>query len=279
MDGDKVNMELTPQELVAEVQGAVDAATADHDGTHGRHSDGLGSQCCSAEADCPTCVADYLAKENALVWLGQLCTALTAALDANQEVAQQKDSAYSQRDRLVAALSKQFPSYLSRHIGEWEEDWRNIVYINLPTGQASWHIHDSELPWFSHLQAFGPEWDGHSDEEKHRRIEALPTGVSLRAALDNERLVSRVTDNALLTVKAELAEAQAEVERLKDGLNTIAAVLIDAATPDKCPRCESPSPERHPATAWEGEVQICPHEWHSQQTNRSRPTPETEQAL
>lgn len=31
---------------------------------------------------------------------------------------------------------------------------------------------------------------------------------------------------------------------------------------ERCPRCGSPDPARHPATQWEGEVQPCPHPWH-----------------
>jgi len=39
----------------------------------------------------------------------------------------------------------------------------------------------------------------------------------------------------------------------------------------KCPECGSPSPERHPALQWEGEVHICTHDFHLQDTPQARP--------
>lgn len=98
-----------------------------------------------------------------------------------------KDAAYAERDRLVAALSKHYPvgSHLCRHEGgDWEDDWRNVVCIHLPTGQATWHIHDSELPWFTHLPMRAAHWDGHSTEEKYRRVNALPYFVPLSQDMD-----------------------------------------------------------------------------------------------
>lgn len=92
------------------------------------------------------------------------------------ELEQAKNDAYAERDRLVAALSKCFPSHLAVHLGDdWEDDWRNIVCIHLPTGQATWHVHDSELRWFTHLP-LGCEscsWDGHTTDEKYERLAAL----------------------------------------------------------------------------------------------------------
>lgn len=83
------------------------------------------------------------------------------------------NSVYAERDKLVSALSKQFPSHLCTHEGEWEDDWRNIVCVHLPTGQATWHIHDSELAWFTHLSKQDNHWDGHTTDEKYERVLAL----------------------------------------------------------------------------------------------------------
>ena len=86
-----------------------------------------------------------------------------------------KNTAYSERDRLVCAISKVFPSWMERHPlsdTTWEDDWRWIVFVQFPTGQASWHIHDSEESWFDHLERRdGNSWDGHSTAEKYARIE------------------------------------------------------------------------------------------------------------
>ncbi len=38
----------------------------------------------------------------------------------------------------------------------------------------------------------------------------------------------------------------------------------DLAEREVCPTCCSPSPERHPAVAFEGEVQPCKDAWHTQ---------------
>ena len=89
-----------------------------------------------------------------------------------------KDGAYEERNRLVAAIAKMFPASLERHPdadSDWEDDWRWVVYIDLPTGQASWHIHDSHLPLFDGLPRLqGRKWDGHSTLEKYARLAALP---------------------------------------------------------------------------------------------------------
>lgn len=85
----------------------------------------------------------------------------TLLKEARKEERESKNNAYHERDMLVCALTKLFPAYLARHSEEeeWEDDWRWIVYIDLPTGQVSWHIHDSERPMFDHLEVKENNWD------------------------------------------------------------------------------------------------------------------------
>jgi hypothetical protein len=52
----------------------------------------------------------------------------------------------------------------------WSEDWHGCVYIDLPTGQASWHYHDSQAHLFDHLPEYQGEWDGHTTGEKYERL-------------------------------------------------------------------------------------------------------------
>ncbi len=88
-----------------------------------------------------------------------------------------KAGAYWERNQLVSALSKLFPAWMEKHPDSdtsWDEEWRYIIFIELPTGQASWHIHDSEFKSFQHLTYKNVcSWDGHTTEEKYKRLSQL----------------------------------------------------------------------------------------------------------
>lgn len=123
---------------------------------------------------------------------------------------EQKDAAYKERDSLVCALSKLFPSWIGRHDPDdltWDNDWRWIVFVQLPTGQCSWHIHDSELPWFDHCKRSGDAWDGHSTEEKYRRVEALAAHQPAPAS-------PPVTDAEIEAAIDDFAEAVPQSDRI-----------------------------------------------------------------
>lgn len=90
-----------------------------------------------------------------------------------------KDNAYRERNHLVRVLTRLYDAHLSRHPDDdkdWENDWRWIVCVHTPAGQACWHIHDSEVSSFQHLNVRPNDWDGHSTEEKYARLERLRQG-------------------------------------------------------------------------------------------------------
>ena len=98
------------------------------------------------------------------------------------ELRSAKDHAYWERNQLVAALSKIYPAWLARHPESdttWDADWRWIVFIQLPEvggehwQQLTWHIHDTDLQYFSHLSVKQNTWDGHTSEEKYKRLSHL----------------------------------------------------------------------------------------------------------
>lgn len=87
-----------------------------------------------------------------------------------------KNLAYEERNKLVCALSKIYPSWLGKHEDDptWQKEWFNIVFVQLPTGQASWHIHEDLLPLFAHLELdLSKKWDKHSTEEKYDRLSKI----------------------------------------------------------------------------------------------------------
>lgn len=90
------------------------------------------------------------------------------------ELRAQKDSAYLERNRLVAALAQCFPSGIrATAIEGWDPEWHGCVFIDLPSGQASWHYHTSHAFLFEGLPPYEKPWDGHSTEEKYARLRAL----------------------------------------------------------------------------------------------------------
>jgi len=82
-----------------------------------------------------------------------------------------KDEAYTERNKLVRLLASLYLSGIKKTAIEgWDEAWHWCVYIDLPNGQASWHFHIDDLPLFDDLPPYTGEWDGHTTEEKYRKI-------------------------------------------------------------------------------------------------------------
>jgi hypothetical protein len=85
------------------------------------------------------------------------------------------NNAYAERN-LCVALIADYAQWVGH--GVWmkidpneEAGWQHIIFIDLPTGQVSWHLQDSELENFPGIPEWPIEWDGHTTEEKYKRIQ------------------------------------------------------------------------------------------------------------
>jgi hypothetical protein len=167
-----------------------------------------------------------------------------------------KDQAYSERNQCVALIAKLAAAQgyavgLGKHDPKdynWEDDWRNIVYIDLPTGQISWHIHDSELEFFDGLPAYKQAWDGHSTDEKHRRMQAYAIYAPCKVVLFRNGVVmvfdasgeqisalqGHYSEVAQKLKSVDLSQCQFELgEWLKGSFNVSQAEFFDPSLMDE----------------------------------------------
>ena len=108
----------------------------------------------------------------------QMCAAQSAARSATQPLKAEKDEAYRQRNVLVAALARMYPSGIRRtEITGWSDDWHGCCFIDLPSGQISYHYHDSQAHLFDGLPPYTKEWDGHDKKTVEDRLLTI-TAVS-----------------------------------------------------------------------------------------------------
>lgn len=84
------------------------------------------------------------------------------------------DEVYSERNTCVALIASMAEG-LDLPIGirpdEDDPGWY-ILFIDLPTGQVSWHFQESEKPLFPY-PLYTKAWDGHSNEQKYERVLAM----------------------------------------------------------------------------------------------------------
>ena len=80
------------------------------------------------------------------------------------------DEAYLDRNLAVQVMAK-MAQELHYRVGVKDEktDWP-ILYVDLPTGQVSWHIPKKEL--MGDLPIYEGKWDGHDLETKRNRLKA-----------------------------------------------------------------------------------------------------------
>lgn len=106
---------------------------------------------------------------------------------------------YRERSQLVAFLSRLYPSIW--YTDEDESDYP-VIYITLPTGQVSWHIHKDDIVYFSVGKVTTDDpWDGHTTEEKYRRLNralgGLPKSYLLNSEYEDQSLELTSTDEGV----------------------------------------------------------------------------------
>lgn len=78
---------------------------------------------------------------------------------------------YRERAHLLANLAAHYPSHLQYQADPFNPDWP-VLYISLPTGQASWHVSPDDTDLFTHVRTDTLEsWDGHTTDEKYERLD------------------------------------------------------------------------------------------------------------
>lgn len=80
-------------------------------------------------------------------------------------------SIYTERARLIAHLAAIYPAIMTHDADQAAPGWP-VIYLELPTGQVSWHLHPDDLVLFGHVPAGTVAWDGHTTDDKYRRLEA-----------------------------------------------------------------------------------------------------------
>lgn len=91
------------------------------------------------------------------------------------------NAVYAERTRCVLALARAAQA-LGCLVGfghdPAEPEWP-VIYIELPTGQVSWHMRAEERAAAADIGAFEGHWDGHATDEKYARLDAWrPAEVS-----------------------------------------------------------------------------------------------------
>ena len=96
------------------------------------------------------------------------------------DLLEERDQAYTERNEVVAFLARLCYSISSPGDNLYgaglaedldaEPGWQNVVFIDTPVGQLSWHLHDRELGLLHTLPRYRGKWDGHSTPEKRRRL-------------------------------------------------------------------------------------------------------------
>lgn len=180
------------------------------------HELAMSYRAAQAFSHAPYCYSELLKYADAHA-LAQIERATEALRGEVADMDARKDAVYLERNQVVAALAKCFPSGKERTAIEgWSEDWHGCVYIDLPTWQVSWHYTSQPADDSARIKHLTHERDlalaankrldeelGHAlsaanheaqfaDEWRNKAMANALAGDKLRAAL--ERIADPVID-------------------------------------------------------------------------------------
>lgn len=97
--------------------------------------------------------------------------------EPGRDYRKERDAAYRERNQVVAGLARLVVAtggraWLGQHEEDpkWDPEWKTIVFIDGPTGQLSWHLHDSDVSLFDGLPHGLNTWDRHDTPTKYERV-------------------------------------------------------------------------------------------------------------
>jgi hypothetical protein len=180
-----------------------------------------------------------------------------------QTAAKALDEVYGERNQLVAAVARFalnkpgafWFAGLGKHQPEgdpnWDPEWTNVVYVDTPGGQLSWHVHDRDLPLFDGLPAYLTAWDGHTPAEKYERLaKVIKAMASARPADEISALAKDMIQdggNASSVAMSFLCEAlvRLRMQEPRPLVETKVALMLDGieqASREHAARYESKKP-------------------------------------
>lgn len=92
------------------------------------------------------------------------------------------EAVYRERAHLVAHLAAYYPS-CAGYTDPAAPDWL-VVTVQMPEGQATWHIARADVDLFTHVQRYEVPWDGHTTAEKYERLRAATVRLAERRAMN-----------------------------------------------------------------------------------------------
>ncbi|MFG3244131.1 hypothetical protein [Streptomyces sp. NPDC048157] len=150
----------------------------------------------------------------------------------------ERDAVYRERAHLVALLATLHPSHIG-HTDPNAPDW-DVVTIETPAGQMTWHIAERDMDLFTHVQPTNRicrGWDGHTTDEKYQRMrdltQATPSLLKLEVVADRQaehikQLTARVEQAGARV--AELEQQLADADTAADHTDRTCEAVTRAET-------------------------------------------------